>query len=90
MVRLFKWRTKRESQGVRYDFLVIVGPDVGIVAMRTFIEMTADSKKVKAIFVLFCHTIVYSNRIEQEDTSVRQRSETKHFSTKNNSANNSG
>ena len=28
---------------------MIVGSDVGIVAMRTFIEMTADSKKLKAI-----------------------------------------
>ncbi len=40
MVELFKWRTNRESSGKSG---VIVGPDVGIVAMRTFIEMTADS-----------------------------------------------
>ena len=42
MIRLFKWRTRRESAGM--DARVIVCSDVGIVAMRTFIEMTANSK----------------------------------------------
>jgi hypothetical protein len=31
---------------------VIVGPDVGIVAMRTFIEMTADSFHTVCVFVI--------------------------------------
>ena len=47
MYELFRWRTRRESAGM--DTRVIVCSDVGIVAMRTFIEMTADSKQVQSL-----------------------------------------
>ena len=56
MYELFRWRTRRESAGM--DTRVIVCSDVGIVAMRTFIEMTADSKKQSLSLIVkrFCYT----------------------------------
>ena len=49
MIRLFKWRTRCEPAAVGCS--AVVGSDVGIVAMRTFIEMTADSKKFRLFWL---------------------------------------
>ena len=51
VIKLFKWRTKREPVMVNH---AVVCSDVGIVAMRTFIEMTADSF---TFYAWFCKNI---------------------------------
>ena len=53
VIRLFKWRTKREPVKFGRTHAVVCS-DVGIVAMRTFIEMTADSF---TFYAWFCKNI---------------------------------
>ncbi len=63
VIRLFKWRTKREP--VKFERThAVVCSDVGIVAMRTFIEMTADSFNVLRLVLLrtLTRTSVYFER----------------------------
>ena len=68
MYELFRWRTRRESAGM--DTRVIVCSDVGIVAMRTFIEMTANSKN-KA-YHCFVKRLCYRESLYQKhETCVR-------------------